>query len=105
VHLDAFAGNLLTDGRRITAVIDIGSTSVAGDRRLDPLSAVVYLVAPEITPGFGAGDVDVARSWLRAAGLQDWFDPARRWLAAFWSAAVDDPNVLGWCRGVLLEHR
>ena len=37
VHLDAFAGNMLTDGTRITAVLDIGPTSVAGDRRLDPL--------------------------------------------------------------------
>jgi len=105
VHLDAFTGNVLTDGRRITAVIDIGSTSMAGDRRLDPLSAVVYLVAPEITPGVEPGDVDVAMAWLRAAGLHEWFDPARRWLAAFWSAAVDDPTLLGWCRGVLLEHR
>ena len=34
VHLDAFAGNFLTDGVRITAVIDIGASSLAGDRRL-----------------------------------------------------------------------
>jgi aminoglycoside phosphotransferase (APT) family kinase protein len=102
VHLDAFAGNMLTDGTAITAVIDIGSSSVAGDRRLDPLSAAVYLAAPEITPAVRSADVDVARSWLRTAGLDEWFDPARRWLAAFWSAAIDDPNVLRWCRGVLV---
>ena len=30
--------------RQITAVLDIGPTSVAGDRRLDPLSAAVYLL-------------------------------------------------------------
>jgi aminoglycoside phosphotransferase (APT) family kinase protein len=102
VHLDAFAGNMLTDGTRITAVIDIGSTCVAGDRRFDPLSAAVYLAAPEITPTATAADVDVVLGWLRAAGLHQWFDPARRWLAAFWSFAIDDPNVLGWCRRVLL---
>ena len=62
VHLDAFAGNMLTDGTRITAVIDIGSTCVAGDRRFDPLSAAVYLAAPEITPVATAADIDVAMS-------------------------------------------
>lgn len=103
VHLDAFAGNMLTDGARITAVLDIGPTSVAGDRRLDPLAAAVYLTSPEITPVATAADVDVAMSWLRTAGLRDWFDPARRWLAAFWSATVDDPRVLRWCHAVLLQ--
>jgi hypothetical protein len=105
VHLDAFAGNMLTDGAHITAVLDIGPTSVAGDRRLDPLAAAVYLASREITPVATPADLDVAMSWLRAAGLHDWFDPARRWLAAFWSAAVDDPHVLGWCRAVLLQPR
>jgi len=103
VHLDAFAGNMLTDGTRITAVIDIGSTSVAGDRRLDPLSAAVYLVSSDITGVVAASDIDVTMSWLRAAGLHDWLEPARRWLAAFWSFAVDDPTLLRWCRRVLLE--
>jgi aminoglycoside phosphotransferase (APT) family kinase protein len=105
VHLDAFAGNMLTDGSRITAVIDFGYTSVAGDRRLDPLSAVVYLAAPEITPTATTADIDVAMGWLRAADLHQWYDPARRWLAAFWSFAVDDVNLLQWCRRVLLDHQ
>jgi aminoglycoside phosphotransferase (APT) family kinase protein len=103
VHLDAFAGNMLTDGTLITAVLDIGPTSVAGHRRLDPLSAAVYLASPQITPVATPHDVDVVMSWLRAAGLQDWFVPARRWLAAYWSAAIDDPRVLEWCRTVLLQ--
>jgi hypothetical protein len=104
VHLDAFAGNMLTDGSHITAVIDVGYTSVAGDRRLDPLSAVVYLAAPEITPTATPADIDVAMGWLRAADLHQWYEPARRWLAAFWSFAVDDANLLQWCRRVLLDH-
>jgi hypothetical protein len=104
VHLDAFAGNMLTDGTAITAVIDIGATSVAGDRRFDPLSAAIYLIAPEITPVVIAADIDVAMSWLRATGLDQWFDPVRRWLAAYWSAAVDEPDLLQWCRRVLIDH-
>jgi aminoglycoside phosphotransferase (APT) family kinase protein len=104
VHLDAFAGNMLTDGSRITAVIDVGATSVAGDRRLDPLSAAVYLASPEITPTATTADIDVAMGWLRAAGLDQWFEPARRWLAAYWSCAVDDADLLRWCRSVLVGH-
>jgi aminoglycoside phosphotransferase (APT) family kinase protein len=102
VHLDAFSGNMLTDGTHITALLDIGSTSLAGDRRLDPLAAAAYLASPQVTPVAIPKDVDVAMSWLRAAGLHDLFVPARRWLAAYWSAAVDDPRVLDWCRAVLL---
>jgi aminoglycoside phosphotransferase len=104
VHLDAFAGNMLTDGARITAVLDVGSTSIAGDRRLDPLAAAVYLTSRQITPTATAADVDVVTSWLRTADLFDWFDPARRWLAAYWSAAIDDPQLLEWCRDVLLAQ-
>jgi len=104
VHLDAFAGNMLTDGTRITAVIDFGATSVAGDRRLDPIAAAVYLASPVITPPVTAADVEVAMGWLRAADLDQWFDAARRWLAAYWSFAVDQPTLLQWCRSVLLDH-
>jgi aminoglycoside phosphotransferase (APT) family kinase protein len=102
VHLDAFTANMLTDGTRITAVLDFGATSIAGDRRLDPLSAAVYLASPDITPTATPTDVDVAMSWLRNAGLHDWFEPARRWLGAFWAFASDDPVVLAFCRAVLL---
>ncbi|HEY5251962.1 MAG TPA: phosphotransferase [Acidimicrobiales bacterium] len=102
VHLDAFGGNMLTDGSEITAVIDFGSTSVVGDRRFNPLAAAIYLASEEITPTATPADVDVAMSWLRAADLHELFEPTRRWLAAYWSFAVDDPKVLHWCRAVLL---
>ena len=39
VHLDAFPGNMLAEGERITAVLDFGASSIMGDRRLDPLTA------------------------------------------------------------------
>jgi len=102
VHLDAFAGNMLTDGRHITAVIDIGPACVFGDRRFDPVSAAVYLAAPTITPTARPADIDVAMSWLRNARLDRWFEPVQRWLAGYWSFATDDAKMLAWCRGVLL---
>jgi aminoglycoside phosphotransferase (APT) family kinase protein len=103
VHLDAFAGNMLADGGSISAVLDVGHSSVAGDRRLDPLSAVVYLCAPEITPVVESADIDLAVAWLRNVGLEQWLIPARRWLAAYWSFAVDDAMVHSWCRRVLID--
>lgn len=102
VHLDAFAGNMLADGTTVTAVIDFGVTSLAGDPRLDALAAVVYLTTPEITPVATARDHEVAAAWLDDAGLAGWLEPARRWLAAYWSAAVDDADLHRWCRRILL---
>ena len=49
VHLDAFAGNMLAEGSVVSAVTGFGVTAEAGDARLDPLTAPVYLSAPEIT--------------------------------------------------------
>lgn len=104
VHLDAFPENMLADGVGITAVLDIGQTCVAGDRRLDPLSAAVYLEPP--TSPFGTPrDQEVARSWLRSAGLLDLLEPARRWLAAYWAFAVDEADLQVWCRSVLEPAR
>jgi hypothetical protein len=103
VHLDAFPGNVLTDGVRVTAVLDIGASSLAGDRRLDPIASTVYLTDPHVTPTATARDVEVAQAWLRTQGLAEWFEPGRRWLAAYWSIEVDDPKVIAWCSEVLLH--
>jgi Phosphotransferase enzyme family len=103
VHLDAFPGNMLTDGVDITAVLDIGYSCVAGDRRLNPLAAVVYLeLRPQSVPIGTDRDRAVAQAWLRSAGLLDLLNPARRWLAAFWAFATDDLPLQAWCRSVLL---
>jgi putative membrane protein len=104
VHLDAFAGNMLSDGERITAVVDFGSTCVAGDRRFDPLAAVAYLEPQHLNlPISRPRDGEVARAWLRSAGLLDMLEPARRWVAAYWAFAVNDAPLHAWCRSVLLQ--
>ncbi len=103
VHLDADGRNVLAAGTEVAAVIDIGATSVVGDRRLDPLATAVYLQAEPITPGLTAADHDVVERWLQRAGLADGYEAARRWLAGYWAWAVDDPTLHRWCRGVLLD--
>lgn len=104
VHLDAFAGNMLSSGTTITAVLDIGVTSLAGDPRFDPVACAAYVSSPLITPGATSRDADVARSWLRAAGLLEMLEPVQRWLAAFWASAVDDVDLHRWCRSVLVDR-
>ncbi len=102
VHLDAFAGNMMTAGGRVTAVLDFGPTCLAGGASwLDPVACAVYLGSPSITPAATAADEAAARAWLRDRGLDELHDPLRRWLAAFWAFAVDDQKLHGWCRAVL----
>ncbi len=100
VHLDAFTGNMLAEGETITAVLDFGVVAIVGDRRLDPLAAAAYL-NPWITPTAGEEDRTVAADWLAEQGLADLYEPARRWLAAFWSFARDDQALFAWCQAVL----
>jgi Ser/Thr protein kinase RdoA (MazF antagonist) len=101
VHLDAFPGNMLSEGDSISAVLDFGTVSIMGDRRLDPLTAVAYLDSA-ITPAATPTDREAATEWLRDRGLVDLYPPTRRWLAAYWSFAREDPRLFQWCRGVLL---
>lgn len=106
VHIDIFPGNVLTDGRRITAVLDIGYACVAGDRRFNPLLAALYLEPNPDMPQFPFAtwrDHEIAQAWLRSAGLLDLLEPARRWLAAYWSFAVDDVPLRAWCQSVLFS--
>jgi Ser/Thr protein kinase RdoA (MazF antagonist) len=100
VHLDAFPGNMLAEDGQISAVLDFGVLSILGDRRLDPLCAAAYL-APEITLGASSDDWQAAQHWLDEHDLLDAFEPAHRWLAIFWSGAVDDPRLQAWSRRVL----
>lgn len=99
VHFDIFPGNVLVDDGRVTAVFDFGPLAIAGDRRLDPLAAAVYL-EPTFSPAARPRDLAVARDWLQSESRIDLFDPARRWMAAFWSGA--EGRLRDWARGVLL---
>jgi Ser/Thr protein kinase RdoA (MazF antagonist) len=101
VHLDAFPGNMMADEDGITAVIDFGASAIMGDRRLDPLTAVVYL-APAMTPAATKQDRAAAQEWLVDRGLGDMFTAAQNWIAAYWSFAQDDIPLYQWCQAILL---
>jgi hypothetical protein len=92
---------MMTDGRCITAVLDVGPACVVGDVHFSPVAAAVYLSAPPITPSATPRDMQIANAWLRGHNLGELFDPVRYWLAAYWSFAVNDPKVLAWCHSVL----
>ena len=100
VHLDAYLGNMLADGHRITAVLDFGPMAIGGPAHLDPLAAIAYL-APEITPTATDADRAVAREWAAERGLLDALAPTERWLAAYWTFAADDLELQRWCDRIL----
>jgi len=101
VHLDAFPGNMLAEGREITAVLDVGPSCCMGDRRLDPLAAAIYL-HPSITPQATDRDRSVAQVWLANGGLLHLYEPVRKLLAAYWSFATNDISLYHWCRSILM---
>ena len=72
--LDAFAGNMLAEDSVVSAVTGFGVTAEAGDARLDPLTAPVYLSLRRSPvshcPGLRGGDELAAPS-----GAGEWFDP------------------------------
>ena len=100
VHLDAFLGNMLAEGDRITALLDFGPMTIGGPAELDALVAIAYL-ASEITPTADDGDRARARAWAADAGLDAAVEPAERWIASYWTAALDDPPLARWCHRVL----
>ena len=102
VHLDAFPGNMLAEGETVTAVLDFGAPSIMGDRRLDPLTAAIYL-APPITPEATDTDRSVAQEWLSARSLSHLYTAAQDWVAAYWSFARGDISLYRWCREILLD--
>ena len=100
VHLDAYLGNMLADADRVTAVLDFGPMTIGGPRHLDPLVAVAYL-APEITPTATDADRALARTWADERDLLHAVAPAERWMAAYWTGAVDDVHLQRWCDRIL----
>jgi aminoglycoside phosphotransferase (APT) family kinase protein len=101
VHLDAFLGNMLAAGRRITALLDFGPMTIGGPRDLDALVAIAYL-APEITPTATDQDRSVAEAWAAEHGLGDAIAPVEQWIAAYWTGAPDDQRLRRWCERILL---
>jgi aminoglycoside phosphotransferase (APT) family kinase protein/predicted RNA-binding protein with PIN domain len=101
VHLDAFLGNMLAEGDRVSALLDFGPMTIGGPPDLDALVAVAYL-APEITSTAREGDRQAARAWAEEAGLVEALRPAERWIAAYWTGAPDDERLRRWCGRILL---
>lgn len=93
VYLDVYPGNLLVEGDTVTAVTDFGGVAFIGDGRFNVLAAASYLPLE---------DEPVVRRFLDERGSFELFGPVRRWVAAFWAFAADDPVLHAWCRSVLI---
>lgn len=93
VHNDYVPGNVMTDGERITGVLDVSVHALAADPAMDEVAAACFL---DLVPYPGAA-ADTA--WLgglleERLGADAWLvDAYRRWYALYYSM---DPAVLDW---------
>lgn len=99
MHDDYFPGNVLVDERGdVTAVIDFNPLTVAGDPRLDLISALIFL---EVDDGYEPADTPFARRLLEERhgppllALEDIY---RTYYSLFFSHTKDtDPLLYRWC--------
>jgi aminoglycoside phosphotransferase (APT) family kinase protein len=102
VHGDYFPGNVLADDAgRITAVIDFGPLTVAGDPMMDLASAAVFL---EVLRNFEPDDAAYVTGCLIAGhgeGILEVIATYRAWYALRLShSKFDDPRLYAWCAEV-----
>jgi hypothetical protein len=94
--LDAFAGNMLTEGSVVSAVHHIGGTAQARDGARLPVRSGDH-------PSATARDFEVAMSWLRQAELAQWFDPVILNTGRYAVMGADDVSPHAWGRSVSLS--
>jgi len=102
VHHDAFPANMLVEDDKISAVIDFGTVSIMGDRRIDPVTTAIYLEST-FSPTANEDDRRIAAAWLAENDLAQLHGPVRRWLAAYWAPAHSIPRLVEWSRRILVE--
>ncbi|MCR9135820.1 MAG: aminoglycoside phosphotransferase family protein [Alphaproteobacteria bacterium] len=105
VHLGYCPSNVLCADGRITAVLDFGGTTIAGNSQFNPIIAAAFL-NPSITPAAGEKDQLQARGWLRERGLLETGFMVQKWLAAYWSFCGEDEDLplYHWCLDILQTH-
>ncbi|MEM6889910.1 MAG: phosphotransferase [Pseudomonadota bacterium] len=102
VHLDYYPSNVLCSDSKISAVLDFGSTSIAGWGLFNLATGLAFL-DPETTPNVNLGDQKQAQEWLKRTRPHLPFNAIQRWLAVYWSICdvKDAPFRYPWCRKVL----
>lgn len=102
VHLDYCPSNVLCADGKITAVLDFGATTIAGNSQFNPIIAAAFL-NPSITPAANEKDQRQAKGWLQKNGLLDAGFAVQKWLASYWSfcGEKEDLPLYQWCRDIL----
>ncbi len=101
VHLDYFAGNVMADARKLTAVLDFGYSTIIADRRMTVVAATAHLLSPRITPFVTEEDRRIALAWLEERDLTAFYQLGEQWMAMYWMFARDDAAAMAWCQSVL----
>jgi len=102
VHLDYCPSNVMCTDGTISAVVDFGATTIAGNAQFNPVIAAAFL-NPSITPSASEKDQWQAKEWLQECGLLETGLSVQKWLAAYWSfcGEKEDLPLYQWCRDIL----
>ena len=93
VHNDYFPGNVMTDGERITGVIDVSVHALAADPVMDEVGAACFVELVDY-PDAGADAAWLSARLAERLGTDAWLvDAYRRWYALYYSM---DPALLDW---------
>lgn len=101
VHMQFDPSHVLFADGKVSAVTGFGNAAIIGDRRLEPVSAAIYLDSA-FTPTATDEDRAFAMTWLEANQLNTLYHPFKRWLASVWCAEEGEPALRNWCQEVLL---
>lgn len=105
VHGDLGPANVLVDDNlTVTAVIDFGYATLAGDPRLDMAGALAFI---ELAPGYAPHHSAQLRTAIMAdvdTATLDVLGTYRAYYGAYFSGCkADDPATYSWCVQVLRE--
>ena len=93
VHNDYFPGNVMTDGRRVTGVLDVSVHALAADPVMDEVGAAC-LVELVSYPDAAADAAWLTGRLEERLGADAWLvDAYRRWYGLYYSM---DPAILDW---------
>jgi len=107
VHADYFLGNVLFDrDRRVSAVLDFGVHTLAGDPRLDIAGAIAFLTLDPTVGPWHVEYVAALAEQRHGRGVQAIVDLYTLYNSVYYAdTKMDNPDTYAWCVRNLMDAR